>query len=258
MNPAGFQPTWAGVVFPGHPEVHLCDVSAVVTAIVTVALLETLVQQTNQLPSNRQSNGAVSEDWCPHWLATPVPAMGSRFDSETRRCCRDDSVAPVPSPIIVTAWQPRLDSSSARRRTQAVNGKRLRTAGVGPTEVRILAATCLSVVQRPRRLPVEEETHVRVVPERLGAVEEPGIRALTEFSPASRCDGERSFVSPVMRPRRFESCPPLWPMTLRARSALQWSSGQTHGPLTVEPPVQIRAGAFTYNIGSFIASCGIG
>jgi hypothetical protein len=146
----------------------------------------------------------------------------------------------------------------SRRRTQVDNGKRLRTAGVGPTEVRILAATCLSVVQRPRRLPVEEETHVRVVPERLGAVEEPGIRALTEFSPASRCDGERSFVSPVMRPRRFESCPPLWPMTLRARSALQWSSGQTHGPLTVEPPVQIRAGAFTYNIGSFIASCGIG
>ena len=53
------------------------------------------------------------------------------------------------------------------RRTQVVNRKRFRTAGVGPSEVRILAATFLSVVERSRHLPVEEETHVRVVPGRL-------------------------------------------------------------------------------------------
>ena len=53
------------------------------------------------------------------------------------------------------------------RRTQAVNRKRFRTAGVGPSEVRILAATFLPVVQRRRRLSVTEETHVRVVPGRL-------------------------------------------------------------------------------------------
>ena len=129
---------------------------------------------------------------------------------------------------------------------------------VSPAEVRILAATRLSVVQRSRRLPVEEETHVRVVPERLGAVEEPGIHALTEFLSGDRCDGESSFISLVTRPRRFESCPPLWPMTPRARPALQWSRGQTHDPLTVEPPVQIRAGATTCSRVLFVASCGMG
>ena len=144
------------------------------------------------------------------------------------------------------------------RRTQVVNGKRFRPAGVGPAEVRILAATRLSVVQRSRRLPVEEETHVRVVPERLGAVEEPGIHALTEFLSGDRCDGESSFISLVTRPRRFESCPPLWPMTPRARPALQWSRGQTHDPLPVEPPVQIRAGATTCSRVLFIARCGMG
>ena len=188
-----------------------------------------VVQIDNQLPNARQSSepmvqrtticalGAQDRGSNPRRLT--VPRLG--VWGTQRPAMPWPSAIGLPVRILIAASGHRAGRQfplKRCRRTQVVNEKRLRSAGVGPSEVQILAATFLSVVERSRRLPVEEETHVRVVQGRL----RDGGRAwhshtLTEFSPESRCDGESSFVSPVMRTRRFESCPSHWPMTRSRR-----------------------------------------
>ena len=114
LGSAGLQPTRAGVVFPGAPEVRPRDETRNYDREVAVAQSEPVVRIENQLPNARQSrepmvqrttiralcaqdrgsnprrlSGRVWGTVTP-WPATPAPATGSRFDSETRVVRRAD------------------------------------------------------------------------------------------------------------------------------------------------------------------------